>query len=154
MPHYQGSKLRKGRFSEIGRAYLVTAVTNERKTVFRDWRLARLLVAELRRASETGFVESLAWVIMPEHLHWLFILRKGTLDSVIHRVKSRSAISINKQSGSNGRFWQKGFHDRAVRRDEDMQVIARYIVANPLRAGITEDIGAYPLWDATWLYVH
>ena len=151
MPHYQGNKLRKGRFSETGRAYLVTAVTHERHTVFHDWRLARLLVAELRQASETGLVESLAWVIMTDHLHWLIILQDATLAAVIHRVKSRSAININKQIGTSGRFWQKGFHDRAVRRDEDIQVIARYIVANPLRAGITEDIGAYPLWDAAWL---
>jgi len=151
MPHYQGSKLRKGRFSETGRAYLVTAVTNERKTVFHNWQLARLLVAELRQASETGFVESLAWVIMPDHLHWLLVLQEATLATVIHRVKSRSAISINKQKGRNGRFWQKGFHDRAVRRDEDMRSVARYIIANPLRAGIAEDIGTYPLWDAAWL---
>jgi len=151
MPHYQGNKLRKGRFSETGRAYFITTVTNERKAVFDDRLLARLLVAELRQATETGFVESLAWVIMPDHLHWLFILRKGTLDSVINCVKSRSAISINSHIGTNGRFWQKGFHDRAIRRDEDIRSVARYIVANPLRAGITDDIGTYPLWDATWL---
>jgi len=29
--------------------------------------------------------------------------------------------------------------------------MARYIVANPLRAGLVERIGDYPLWDATWL---
>jgi REP element-mobilizing transposase RayT len=151
MHHYHGNKLRKGRFSETGRGYLVTAVTNERKAVFHDWTLARLLVAELRQASETGLVESLAWVIMPDHVHWLIILQEATLAAVIQRVKSRSAIRINKQKGTVGRFWQKGFHDRAVRRDEDIRIIARYIVANPLRAGITEDIGAYPLWDAAWL---
>ena len=151
MPHYQGSKLRKGRFSETGRAYLVTTVTYERKTVFHDWRLARLLVAELRQATKMSLVESLAWVIMPDHLHWLFILRQGTLDSVINRVKSRSAISINCHISTSGRFWQKGFHDRAIRREEDILPVARYIVANPLRAGITDNIGAYPWWDAAWL---
>ena len=28
---------------------------------------------------------------------------------------------------------------------------ARYIVANPLRAGLVKQIGDYPLWDAIWL---
>jgi hypothetical protein len=28
---------------------------------------------------------------------------------------------------------------------------ARYIVANPLRAGLTRRLGDYPLWDAIWL---
>ena len=151
MPHFQGNKLRKGRFSETGRAYLVTTVTYERKTVFHDWRLARFLIAELRQASETGLVESLAWVIMPDHLHWLIILKNTTLTALVHRVKARSAIIINRHNGTSGRFWQKGFHDRAIRREEDIRSVARYIVANPLRAGLTEDIGGYPLWDAAWL---
>ena len=151
MHYYHGSSLRKGRYSETGRAYLVTTITHGRKTVFHDRVLARLLVAELRQASETGLVESLAWVIMPDHLHWLFILENATLAAVVHRVKSRSAISINKHAGTQGRFWQKGFHDRGIRREDELRPVARYIVANPLRAGITEDIGAYPLWDAVWL---
>ncbi|MGH8412134.1 MAG: REP-associated tyrosine transposase, partial [Pseudomonas sp.] len=38
-----------------------------------------------------------------------------------------------------------------IRRDEDLPAVARYIVANPLRAGLVEKIGDYPLWDAVWL---
>jgi len=30
-------------------------------------------------------------------------------------------------------------------------MIARYIVANPLRAGLVSRVGDYPLWDACWL---
>ena len=29
--------------------------------------------------------------------------------------------------------------------------VARYIVANPLRAGLVERVGDYPYWDAVWL---
>jgi putative transposase len=32
-----------------------------------------------------------------------------------------------------------------------MTSIARYIVANPLRAGLVERLGDYPHWDAVWL---
>jgi len=32
-----------------------------------------------------------------------------------------------------------------------VQATARYIVANPLRAGLVERLGDYPLWDAVWL---
>jgi len=48
-------------------------------------------------------------------------------------------------------LWQKGYFDRALRREEDLKAMARYIVANPLRAGLVEHIGQYPLWDAIWL---
>jgi hypothetical protein len=39
-----------------------------------------------------------------------------------------------------------------LRQDEDVARVARYVVANPLRAGLVKRIGDYPLWDAAWLY--
>jgi hypothetical protein len=48
-------------------------------------------------------------------------------------------------------MWQKGFHDRAIRREEDLRAVARYIIANPLRAGLVRRVHDYPLWDAIWL---
>ncbi len=50
-----------------------------------------------------------------------------------------------------GSLWQKGFYDHALRENENVQGIARYIVANPLRAGLVEQVGDYPLWDAVWV---
>ncbi len=65
---HRGHALRRGRLSESGRTYLLTAVTHERQTVFQDWSLARLLVREMRGLHDAGAVESLAWVVMPDHL--------------------------------------------------------------------------------------
>ncbi|MCF6281296.1 MAG: hypothetical protein L3J28_03650 [Candidatus Polarisedimenticolaceae bacterium] len=42
-------------------------------------------------------------------------------------------------------------HDRAIRKEEDLVAIARYIVANPLRAGLVKSIKDYPHWDCVWL---
>ena len=39
----------------------------------------------------------------------------------------------------------------AVRREEDIRALARYIVAKPLRAGLVEWTGDYRLSDAVWL---
>jgi putative transposase len=47
--------------------------------------------------------------------------------------------------------WQTAYHDRAIRQEEDLEGIARYIVANPLRAGIVSSVRDYALWDAKWL---
>ncbi|WP_124405784.1 MULTISPECIES: transposase [unclassified Pseudomonas] len=143
--------LRRGRYSEAGRVYLVTAVVYQRYPVFAELSLARLLVAELKRAHDCGLVGSLAWVIMPDHLHWMFELRDATLPQVMRQVKSRSTLTINQACRTKGAFWQSGYHDRAVRAEEDLIKIARYIIANPLRAGLVEHIGDYSLWDAIWL---
>jgi len=47
--------------------------------------------------------------------------------------------------------WQRGFHDHALRAEEDIVGVARYLVANPLRAGLCDKIGNYPYWNAQWL---
>ena len=151
MPIYHGKDLRKGRYSEPGRPYLVTTVVENREKLFKDFWLARLLVAELRATTDQGIVESLAWVIMPDHLHWLLIPKAVALKIVMQRTKSLSALSINRALGRRGPVWQKGYHDRALRREEDLLAMARYIVANPLRAGIARSLADYPHWDAIWL---
>jgi hypothetical protein len=38
-----------------------------------------------------------------------------------------------------------------LRSDDDLQDMARYVVANPLRAGLVARIGDYPFWNAVWL---
>jgi REP element-mobilizing transposase RayT len=143
--------LRRGRYSESGRGYLITAVVHQRRRLFADWRLGRLLVEELRRAHEQKWVNSMAWVIMPDHFHWLIQLERYTLAQLMQAIKSRSTLTINRELNERGAFWQTGYHDRAIRDGEDLLPFARYIVANPLRAGLVEKIGNYPLWDACWL---
>ncbi|MEW2970339.1 transposase, partial [Pseudomonas aeruginosa] len=39
----------------------------------------------------------------------------------------------------------------ALRKDEDVRVAARYIIANPIRAGLVRKAGEYPHWDCVWL---
>ncbi|BAU72594.1 Transposase [Metapseudomonas furukawaii] len=58
---------------------------------------------------------------------------------------------MNALRNRSGRLWQKGFHDHALRSDEDVKTVARYVVANPLRAGLVERLADYPFWNAIWL---
>jgi REP element-mobilizing transposase RayT len=143
--------LRTGQQLESGRIYLLTAVTHERQTIFKDWRIGRLVVHELRRAQESGDATSIAWVVMPDHFHWLIELHNGDLPKLMQSVKSRSARAINKERGRQETLWQKGYFDRVLRRDEDLKSAARYIIANPMRAGLVAHVGDYSLWDAIWI---
>ncbi len=144
--------LRKGRFSEPGRIYLITAVTAGRRRVFDSLCVGRMVVVEMRRLHDSGDVTSLAFVIMPDHIHWLFMLGTNMrLGDVMQRVKGRSARQIRKSGLYKRDLWQKAYCDRALRREEDIKAVARYIVANPLRAGLVRSVADYPLWDAMWL---
>ncbi len=151
MPLYNERRLRVGRISEIGRVYLITTTTFSRTPHFGDWQAGRLVVRELMREQAEGNAFSLAWVLMPDHLHWLVELKCGNLSAMIRRVKSLSTRSLNATANHRGKIWQKGFHDRALRREEDLRATARYVIANPLRAGLVKRVGDYPLWDAAWI---
>ncbi len=142
-PH--AANLRLGRHSEIGRAYHVTTTTQGREPVFADLGAARTLIHCLRGSDDQGRTETLAFVVMPDHLHWLFVLQSGTLSDAMGAVKSVSAHQLGR------RIWQPGYYDHGVRTEEDLRTLARYIVANPLRAGLVGHLGDYPHWDAVWL---
>jgi putative transposase len=144
--------LRRGRYSQSHQSYCITTVTRERLPVFEDLASARLLIWELRRLHEAGFVRSLAWVVMPDHLHWLIQLNEcWSLCKVMKTLKARSARSINRYRCQQGSLWQRSYYDRALRKEDSMLTIARYIVANPLRAGLVVEIGSYPHWDCIWM---
>ncbi len=94
----------------------------------------------------------LAWVLMPDHAHWLMQLGESdNLSVVVNRLKSASARATNRVLEREGPLWESAFHDRALRREEDVRTIARYIVGNPLRAGLVARVGEYSFWDAVWI---
>ena len=146
------SALRRGRASETGRAYLVTTVTLGRRPLFADFLLARHAVRELHREPEKHRARTLAFVLMPDHLHWLLQLERGDLAQVVGHFKASAARAVNQCRGAGGGpVWQPGFHDHALRKDEDLLASARYLIANPIRAGLVHRVGDYPHWDAIWL---
>ena len=138
--------LRKGRWSEAGRIYLVTAVTRDRRPVFYGLHPARVLIQTLRSEETQGRAKTLAFVVMPDHLHWLLQLGAGSdLSEVVRAVKAVSAKRLGRP------LWQRGFHDHALRQDEDLVAAARYVIANPLRRVLVNRVADYPHWDAVWV---
>lgn len=146
MPDPHACNLRIGRYSESGRIYLITTVVAKRKPVFADFFAARGVIQLMRDIEQHDLAQTLAFVVMPDHLHWLMSLGEARgLSAVVGTLKSLSARRLG------GSIWQAGFHDHAVRKEEDLPALARYIVANPLRVGLVKRIGDYPHWDAIWL---
>jgi len=138
-------RLRHGRVSEIGYFYILTTVVDGRRRVFEDEGNAELVIDALRHVERSGRSRSLAWVVMPDHVHWLMELRRGTLATCMNVFKSYSSRKLGGR-----RLWQHGYYDHAVRNDESLERQARYIVENPLRAGLAEKLGEYPYAWCRW----
>lgn len=94
----------------------------------------------------------LAWVLMPDHWHGLVSLgEEHDLASTIRSLKANTARHVRLAAPHVPRVWASGYHDHALRSEEDMLEIARYIVLNPVRAGLVRRVRDYPFWDAVWL---
>ena len=142
--------LRRHRYSSSGQIYLVTTTCVARKPIFKNTELGKIVASEIRRSDEAEATRTYAYVVMPDHLHWLFQLRRHTLPSIIRNVKGRSARRVNTKRNRTGAIWQPGYHDRALRIEESLEAVGNFVVANPVRGGIVSDIEDYPLWDLMW----
>lgn len=143
-------RLTIGRHSCIGSCYVVTTVLRNRLPLFNDARCARAVVSEIHALHGEHRVDSLAWTLMPDHLHWLFRLREGSLAACLQRLKSRSARAVNAIRRSHGSLWQSGYYDHQIRNERMLRRQVLYMLANPLRAGLVETLADYPHWECRW----
>jgi REP element-mobilizing transposase RayT len=145
-------RLRVGRCSIPGGIYLLTFTTLRRQRHFSDIPSACLAARSLAAPSTWPQAQLLAWVLMPDHWHGLVELRGcESLSRSVARAKAESTRRWNRAHDSAVSLWAPGFHDHALRREESILDCARYIVLNPVRAGLVRRCGDYPFWDAVWL---
>lgn len=137
--------------SQIGAIFAIAVVTNKRRPIFIQSSLADVVAHEIGYCDNEGRTETLAWVVMPDHLHWMTVLRRGSLGDLLCAFKSRSAREINRLAGSSGLVWQAGYYDHHLRSDEDLRAQALYIIENPLRKGLAANVEQYPHWACRWI---
>lgn len=146
--------LRRGRISEAGRVYLLTFVTEHRHPWFADARLAEAAVSALLDARSWRHSTLLAWVLMPDHWHGLVELdERDCVPALVRQLKCSSSRRVRAVLGQvvPAAVWAQAYHDRALRRDEALLSAARYMVLNPVRAGLVKRVREWPFWGAVWV---
>lgn len=137
-------ELRKGRVSLPHQAYLVTTVCHDRESPFANPALADVATEVLSSPLTWPHATVQAWVLMPDHWHGLIVLAGGeSLSRVMQRTKSLVTQRVREAGGARPSLWQRGFHDHALRREESVTAAARYILENPVRAGL---VGHWSDW--------
>ncbi|TAN03683.1 MAG: transposase [Rhodanobacteraceae bacterium] len=145
------SSLRKGRHSQPGGMYLVTFTTAARRPLFIDFDVACAASRTFEASAAAEATALLCWVLMPDHFHGLLRLDGArSLSQAVQRLKSGSSRACA-LAGAAPPVWARAFHDHALRRDEDVLETARYVIANPIRAGLVERAFEYPFWNAIGL---
>lgn len=93
------------------------------------------IVGEAFRHFDGSRVAQLAWIVMPNHIHAVFVLHTSwTLEQMIHSWKRFTAQQINARLGREGPLWMRDYFDRLVRDDRHLENCVRYIRRNPAKA--------------------
>lgn len=139
-------------------AYFVTVCTHERALLFGEISDGEFKPNQLGRCVETQwhrmlclrpYVHSEAFVVMPNHIHALFLLlpqsesgltetaasgfRAHSVSAVIATFKAAVTRTARASGLANGTVWQRSFHEHIVRSERAFDHIRQYIHENPLR---------------------
>jgi REP element-mobilizing transposase RayT len=120
--------------------------------IFSDARAAHAACRRFQDPVLLGDARMLAWVLMPDQVHWLLQLGESrSLQKTIGSLKVFSALDVNVALGLHRQVWKRGYQGRMLRGDEDTRAIGRDIIESPVRTGLVACLGAYPYWDAEWV---
>ena len=123
--------------------YHLTWGTVERKPILTDSNLTMRLIELLKHTVSKAGICLYAFCFMPDHVHLLVCPEKGLdITRFVQGYKGRSTRTYWKLGG-HGKLWQRGFYDHILRCEEDVKETARYILGNPVRKGLVENLVDY-----------
>jgi putative transposase len=127
--------------------YFITICAEKRTPVFLDIELGQFVVAQFLIIAERFGFEIIAYCVMPDHIHVLLAGQgdDAFLKPCLQRYKQATGYNWKHVRGHRTRLWQEGFHDRILRDDDPTEGVVRYILENPVRAGLVDDPRAYAL---------
>lgn len=129
--------------------YFVTAVTLNRVKAF-DLKEFGPFAAQafIEIAAKFSF-EVPAYALMPDHVHFLVSASEENADfeRMVKAWKQKTGYAWSKQHGQ--RLWQPGYWERVLRDGDNPLSVCRYIIENPVRAGLVAHPSEYALCGST-----
>jgi putative transposase len=145
MPNYR-------RYTIPGAAVFFTVVTHERRRFLTEPRARRCLREAIRIVRARHPFEISAFVLLPDHLHAIWILPRGDHEYSLRwkRIKGEFTeryLAFGGEEGTanasrNARrergVWQRRFWEHTIRDEDDFERHIDYIHYNPVKHGLAE----------------
>ena len=133
-------------YSDPGHVCSVTICTQRNLPVFGNGEFGKACVQILLEYSSKKGIPVFAYCFMPDHVHLLLSAGKScSIPSFIGGFKSLCAGVGWTRFNLEKSFWQKRYYDHFLRKEEDVGVVIRYVLDNPVRKSLVEDWRDYPL---------
>jgi len=148
-PRRKRIRLDSALYHAEGRVFLVTICTAGRHPWFSlHPSLANKTAATIVVLANARWTTLHAWCVLPDHVH---ILMEDPDVVGYVRVLKGSLTTCARRIDPQRRLWQRSFHDHAPRSGEGLLETARYVLGNPVRAGIVAAAAEYR-WSGseTW----
>ena len=129
-----------------GLAHII-ARGNRRQQIYFVERDYRRYLEFLGEALGRYGVRCYAYCLMPNHVHLLLDGSQEAISQVLWRANGRYAQWFNRTYGSTGHLFQGRFYSEAIESEQHLLELARYIVNNPVRAGLVEAAADWP-WSS------
>ena len=97
----------------------------------------------LKECKEISGFRLHAFCLMPNHLHFLIEPAGEPLDLVFRRIGVRYAVWYNRKHQRAGHLFQDRFRSENVENDLYYMTVLRYILQNPMKAGLEPHLGTY-----------
>ena len=131
--------------SYVGRArYFLTFCTFERAKAFHDREVAERTLTQFRRTAASEQFAILAYCLMPDHVHLLVEGLSDTSDLKHFAKMAKQRSGGLHRRRCSVRLWQDGYFERVLRDTDEQRDYARYIINNPVRAGLVANPRDYP----------
>jgi REP element-mobilizing transposase RayT len=85
-------------------------------------------------------IDLAAWVVMPDHVHLIVVrsgepVRRVAVDVIVAGLKASVTLAARRNGllATRRPLWQRGFYDRVIRNDLELQQLREYIANNPIR---------------------
>jgi len=89
---------------------------------------------------------------MTNHYHLLIETPEANLSEGMHRLNSRYVQAFNRRHGYAGHLFERRFRSTLVQSNAHLIELARYIVLNPVQAGLCRDPGGWK-WSSYRAFV-
>ncbi len=125
--------------------YLLTFCTKHRLDRFVEGTVVESARAAFWRTAEDLTFTIAAYCFMPNHVHLVIegLTEASDLTAFASASKQRAAHALWKDHKMS-KVWQAGHHDRIIRPEDDLNDAIRYVLENPVRAGLAKRWDQYP----------
>jgi putative transposase len=126
-----------------GALYHVMARGNAREPIFLDDADRASFVANLGRVADRFDWRVWAWCLMGNHYHLLVETLRATLSRGMREVNGIYTQGFNRRHQRVGHVLQGRYKAILVDKDSYLLEVSRYVVLNPVRAGLAETAGEW-----------